>query len=153
MLHLSKTAGYAVHALSFIGTAAPQSCLVGDVALRLGLPKPYLAQIVNQLMHEGLVTTKRGYRGGVMLARRPEEISLLDVVRATDGNEPSSHCVFGLEKCPVDEKCPGHVPWNRVREQIEMLLSQTMLSTVMKSTALAQASKRATRRAVAGRQH
>jgi Rrf2 family protein len=153
MLHLSKTAGYAVHALSFIGTAAPASCFVGDVALGLGLPKPYLAQIVYQLKHVGLVTTKRGYRGGVVLARRPEEISLLEVVRATEGNEPASHCVFGLEKCPVGETCPGHIPWNRVRRQIEVLLSRTMLSTVMKSTASAQASKRATRRPTAARRH
>jgi Rrf2 family protein len=151
MLHLSKTAGYAVHALSFIGTAAPESCFVGDVATALDLPKPYLAQIVNQLMHEGLVTTKRGYRGGVVLARRPEEISLLEVVRAMEGNQPMSQCVFGLEKCPVDEKCPGHAPWNRVRKQIEVLLSRTMLSTVMKSTALAQASKKAPRQATMNR--
>jgi Rrf2 family protein len=106
----------------------------------LGLPKPYLARIVNQLMHEGLVTTKRGYRGGVVLAHRPEEISLLEVVRAVEGNGPMSRCVFGLEKCCVHKKCPAHVPWNRMRKQIEAMLSQTMLSAVMKATALALAS-------------
>jgi len=74
MLHLSKTAGYAVHTLSFIGAAEPASCLVRDIALDLDLPKPYLARIVNQLMHAGLVTTKRGYRGGAVLACRPEHI-------------------------------------------------------------------------------
>ena len=151
MPHLSKTAGYAVHALSFIGTTAPESCFVGDVALALGLPKPYLAQIVNQLMHEGLVTTKRGYLGGVGLARRPEEISLLEVVRAVEGDQPMSRCVFGLEKCCVNKKCPAHVPWNRMRKQIVVMLGRTMLSAVMESTALAQASKSATRRATAAR--
>lgn len=151
MLHLSKTAGYAVHALSFIGTAAPDSCFVGDVATALGLPKPYLARIVNQLVHEGLVTTKRGYRGGVVLARRPEEISLREVVRATEGDQPMSQCVFGLEKCCVNKKCPAHVPWNRMRKQIERMLSRTMLSAVMKSTALALASGSAVHRTPAVR--
>jgi Rrf2 family protein len=110
MLHLSKTAGYAVHALSFIGTAAPKSCLVSEIASALDLPKPYLARIINQLTYKGLVTTKRGYRGGVTLARTPEDITLLEVVRATEGNEAASHCVFGLEKCPVGEKCVPVMP-------------------------------------------
>jgi len=153
MLHLSKTAGYAVHALSYIGTAAPGCCLVSEIATNLDLPKPYLARIINQLTYQGLVTTKRGYRGGVMLARQPEEISLLEVVKAAEGNATASHCVFGLEKCPLAETCPGHVPWNRVREQIEQLLSETTLSSVMKSTASAKHSKKRNRRATVTRRN
>ena len=88
---------------------------------------------------------------GVVLARRPEEISLLEVVRAIEGEQPMSQCVFGLEKCCVNNKCPAHIPWNRMRKQIEVMLSRTMLSDVMKSTALAQASDSTPRRAVAVR--
>jgi Rrf2 family protein len=153
MLHLSKTAGYAMHALSFIGTAAPKSCLVSEIASKLDLPRPYLAQIINQLTYQGLVTTKRGYRGGVTLAKRPEEISLLEIVKATDGNSPASHCVFGLEKCPLHETCPGHVPWNRVRDQIEELLDKTLLSDVMKSSGSAKSLKKTAGRATAVRRH
>jgi Rrf2 family protein len=142
-----------MHALSFIGTAAPKSCLVSKIASELDLPRPYLARIINQLTYQGLVITKRGYRGGVTLAKRPEEISLLEIVKATDGNGVASHCVFGLEKCPLRETCPGHVPWNHVREQIEDVLGKTMLSDVMKSAATLKSSKTTASRATAVRRH
>jgi len=140
MQHFSKTAGYAIHALSFIGAAAPESCLVRDIAACLGLPKPYLARILNRLAHDGLVTAKRGYRGGVMLVRRPEQISLLEVVRAIDGGAPASVCLFGLETCPVGGTCPAHAQWNAMQKRIEKTLSRTPLSAVMKSNPSRRAS-------------
>lgn len=133
MQQLSKTAGYAIHALSFIGAAAPESCLVRDIAECLGLPKPYLARILNRLVHGGLVTAKRGYRGGVMLVRRPEQISLLEVVQAIDGGASASACLFGLETCPVGRTCPAHTLWNAMRMRLEETLHRTPLSAVMKS--------------------
>jgi Rrf2 family protein len=140
MQHFSKTAGYAIHALSFIGAAAPEPCLVRDIAECLGLPKPYLARILNRLVHDGLVTAKRGYRGGVMLVRRPERISLLEVVRAIDGGAPASACLFGLETCPVGETCPAHAQCNTMRKKMEATLSRTPLSAVMKSNPVRRAS-------------
>jgi Rrf2 family protein len=133
MQHFSKTAGYAVYTLSFLGAAAPEACLVRDIAGCLGLPKPYLAKIVNQLVHAGLVRAKRGHRGGVMLMRPPERISLLEVVRAIDGGTSVSPCLFGLETCPVGGTCPAHAQWNAMRKQMETTLSRTPLSAMMKS--------------------
>ena len=108
------------------------------------LSDPYTTEfegrIVNRLKHAGLVTIRRGYRGGVVLARWTERISLLEVVRAMEGNQPVSRCAFGLAKCPAGESCPAHAPWNRMRKQIEALLRRTTLSAMMKSTALARAS-------------
>jgi Rrf2 family protein len=133
MFHLSKTAGYAIHALSCIGAAAPRSCIVRSIAKSTGLQKPYLSKIINQLVHHGLVTAKRGYRGGGMLARPPEVISLLEVVHAIEGDEPPSPCVFGLEQCPANGTCPAHERWNVMRAQAEALLGRIKLSEVMQS--------------------
>ncbi len=140
MQHFSKTAGYAIHALSFIGAAAPEACLVRDIAQCLGLPKPYLARILNQLVHDGLVRAKRGYRGGVMLVRPPERISLLEVVRAIDGGAAGGVCLFGLATCPVEGTCPAHAQWNAMCKRMERKLSRTPLSAVMKSNPRRRAS-------------
>ena len=45
----------------------------------------YLVQILNDLRNAGLVESKRGKNGGYVLARNPEEITLEDIVRATEG--------------------------------------------------------------------
>lgn len=58
---------------------------VRDIAERTGLPQPYLEQILLALKGAGLVRSKRGVGGGYVLARRPEDIRLSDIVRAVDG--------------------------------------------------------------------
>lgn len=58
---------------------------VRDIAERTGLPQPYLEQILLALKGAGLVRSKRGVGGGYVLARRPEEITLAEVVSAVDG--------------------------------------------------------------------
>jgi Rrf2 family iron-sulfur cluster assembly transcriptional regulator len=58
---------------------------VRDIAERTGLPQPYLEQILLALKGAGLVRSKRGVGGGYVLARRPEEIRLSDIVSAVDG--------------------------------------------------------------------
>jgi Rrf2 family iron-sulfur cluster assembly transcriptional regulator len=58
---------------------------VRDIAERTGLPQPYLEQILLALKGAGLVRSKRGVGGGYVLARRPEEITLGQIVSAVDG--------------------------------------------------------------------
>jgi Rrf2 family protein len=87
MMHLSKTVGYAVHALSCLERAEGQPLFVQAIAERTGLKKPYLARIVNRLVHAGLITSKRGYRGGIVLARPTDQIALAEVVEAIEGSD------------------------------------------------------------------
>lgn len=50
------------------------------------IPSNYLAQILTELRNAGLITSKRGKRGGYLLARAPAEISLRDIIEAIDGD-------------------------------------------------------------------
>lgn len=134
MLHFSKTAGYAIHALSCIGAARPGARLVRDIADSTQLKKPYLSKIINQLVRYGLLEAKRGYRGGVSLARPPERISLLQIVQAIEGDAQASPCLFGLKRCPARKRCPAHSRWHKMGKEIEATLRGTMLSAMMAAT-------------------
>ena len=133
MLHFSKTIGYAVHALSRVGLAEPRPSLVRDIARSTGLKQPYLAQIINQLGHHGLVKSKRGCHGGVLLARPAEEISLWEIARAMEKNVCVSDCLFGLDSCPCQERCPAHEIWGRMGRQIENVLRATRLKDMVEA--------------------
>lgn len=63
--------------------ATPTS--VRDIAIRTGLPQPYLEQILLALKGAGIVKSKRGVGGGYVLAAPPEEIKLSQIVSAVDG--------------------------------------------------------------------
>jgi Rrf2 family protein len=134
MMNVSKTAGYAIHAMSCIGNSRTPMRFVRDIARKTGLQKPYLAKIINHLAHDGLVVAKRGYRGGIALARPPGDISLLEIVKAVDGEAWAGPCLFGLEKCPAQGHCPAHARWNEIRGQITTVLSATTLADMMKTS-------------------
>jgi Rrf2 family protein len=133
MLHYSKTAGYAIHALSCIGAGSPQPSLIRDIAKRTRMQKPYLAKIINQLTHHGLIKARRGCQGGVLLSRPPEEISLFQIVQAVE-KPNQTICLFGLSRCPCNGLCPAHKQWCQMRNQVETILRSTMLSAVMATT-------------------
>lgn len=57
----------------------------GDLAVRLGLPRRFGEQQMTALAKTGLVDSRRGTGGGVSLAQPAAEITVLDVVRAVQG--------------------------------------------------------------------
>jgi Rrf2 family protein len=133
MMCLSQTAGYAIHALGYLADHSHGLCLIRDIAKKTQIPKPYLAKIINQLAREGLVSAKRGYRGGIFLARPPAEISLLQVVEAIEGKGWIGECMLGLDDCHAQHVCPTHDIWRRIREEVADALRRSTLSDVINS--------------------
>ena len=128
MMSLSQTSGYAVHALSCLHFAASPTCQIREIAHCTGLPKPYLAKIVNSLQHHGIVYAKRGHAGGIALARSPDRITLLEVVEAVEGPKWICDCLWGLEDCDARRICATHGAWKKLRNQIKHLLRSTTLA-------------------------
>lgn len=98
-MKLSSKGRYSVRAMFDIafygeGTAAQ----IKDIAERQGIPARFLEQIFQDLRRAGLVSSKRGPRGGYQLARHPREISVGDVVRAVEGP---------VTLCASDEDAPS----------------------------------------------
>lgn len=133
-MRFSKSSGYAIHALSCLGMEEADSCMIRDVARHVGIGSASLAKMVAHLTSHGLVVTKRGYRGGITLARPPESITLLQVVEAIENKEWMGACPFGLQDCPAHGQCPAHLPWNKLRCALHSLLANTTLADVMKAT-------------------
>jgi Rrf2 family protein len=133
MLCLSQTTGYAVKALVCLDERGGHANLIRDIAKCAGIPKPYLARIINDLAHEGLVTAKRGYRGGIALARPAGQISLLQVVEAIEGPDWIAPCLLSLEDCAAHKLCPTHVVWQRISKQLKAVMGRTTLTDVMAS--------------------
>lgn len=106
---------------------------VRDIAERTGLPQPYLEQILLALKGAGLVRSKRGVGGGYVLARRPEEITLADILAAVDG--PIALGDFGEPHtdgaCDHEGQCVLLAVWADVGEQMRSLLSRLTLADLV----------------------
>jgi Rrf2 family protein len=142
MLSLTQTTGYAIKALSCLNEPDCDSRSTPEIAECARVPKPYLAKIIHALARRGLVTARRGVGGGVALARRPEAITLLQIVEAVEGKDWLGDCLLGLDECTDLSTCPTHAFWQRIRREITVELSQTTLAAVIAFKARPRAKRR-----------
>jgi Rrf2 family protein len=134
MLCLSQTTGYAIKALGCLTAPGVEWQFIADVARCTGVPRAYLAKIMNSLARQGLVTARRGPSGGIALARPATDISLLSIVEAVEGKEWLGPCLLAIDECALGHGCPTHGFWNSMREQIREKLQLTTLAEVMAAT-------------------
>lgn len=134
MIALSRTSIYAVRALSCLPDRETRTSLIGDLAAETKIPKPYLAKIINRLVRYGLIYAKRGYRGGIALTRPSHEVSMLEIVRAIEGENWITHCLLELDCSLLPGHCPTAKAWTGVRKEIEEILRTTTLAEVMAFT-------------------
>ena len=109
-----------------------------DIADRQSISKKYLEQIVPLLNKTGLLRTNRGNRGGYMLAGKAEEITVGDVLRATEGSLAPVACLeFEPNECVRASECSTLFVWEGLYKTITDYLDSITLKTIIdKSTSL-----------------
>jgi Rrf2 family iron-sulfur cluster assembly transcriptional regulator len=108
-----------------------------------GMAVPTITQVVTFLRRAGLVA-QRGRLGGISLARPASQVTLYDVVRATDGTGLFRHCLMGLAECSDATPCPVHPFWKQARAVLEQRLQAQSVAEL----AGAMARKRHARRRI-----
>jgi Rrf2 family protein len=105
-MQITRQADYAMRAVAYLANLGPnQRAATSQIAEEQQIPPSFLAKIVSQLSVAGLLQTSRGARGGVSLARSPEQISFLEVVEAIDGPILLNECVIDHSACSFGESC------------------------------------------------
>ncbi len=133
-MQITRQADYAIRAVLYLTQLGPtQRAATSSVAQKQHIPPSFLAKIISQLSIAGLLHTSRGARGGVMLARDPKEISLLDVVEAIDGPILLNECVGDPGNCEYKDDCPMHNIWDEAQENLVKRLKGTTFDAFAKS--------------------
>ena len=131
MMSLSQTTGYAIQALACVAEQDGAAMAVKDIAKAADIPAAYLAKIVRALYVRKLVIAKRGFKGGVRLARDPAQITVLQISEAIDGQQYLCQCLLGNEVCSDERTCPTHEFWKSERARIREELSRKTLADVV----------------------
>ena len=93
VMKMGQGVEWALHACVNLAWAGPEQPLpVAALAELNGLPAPCLNKQLQALARAGVLTSTPGARGGFSLARPPEDITVLDVVQAVDGEEGAFRC-------------------------------------------------------------
>jgi Rrf2 family protein len=119
-MQITRQADYALRAMLYLARLEPQKerAATSKIAEKMEIPPSFLAKIISQLSIAGLIHTSRGARGGVSLAREPENISLLDVVEAIDGPITLNECTSNPSVCTFGDNCPIHEVWCDVKADL-----------------------------------
>ncbi len=112
---------------------------LAEIAEHDGMPLAYLEHLVARLRKAGLLDSRRGSRGGYMLARPAEQITMAEVVEALEGSIAPIECISqsadGSIVCSRESDpnhvCPTKLLWTRVRFSIVRTLKDTTLADLL----------------------
>jgi Rrf2 family protein len=120
-LHLAKRAG--------------EGPITGrEIASGERLPPDYVEQILLRLRRAGLVNSTRGARGGYSLARAADDISVREVIAASELGTFDLHCVthpVGEERCAESRSCSIRPVWLMLQQKIDDVLDSVHLGDLL----------------------
>lgn len=128
-MQITRQADYAVRAVLYLAQlGSERRAATSQIAQEQAIPPSFLAKIVSQLSVAGLLQTSRGARGGVSLAKSPDQISVLEVVEAIDGPILLNECVSNSGVCQFGDTCHLRPLWCDAQAELVSRLSKTTFS-------------------------
>jgi Rrf2 family transcriptional regulator, cysteine metabolism repressor len=106
---------------------------ISDIAAAQGIPRRFLEVILNNLKGSGLVESKRGFYGGYLLSRAPEDITVGDVLRYLQKDQGETGCLACVSKkaCPFLDRCAFTTLWQRVKRAAFQIYDATTMQDLL----------------------
>jgi Rrf2 family protein len=134
-MQITNQADYALRAMLFIARLDPgQHAPSNVIADRMDMSRMFLSRINAQLSNAGLINTRRGALGGIMLAKDPTEITVYDIVSAIDGPVNMIRCTKDPSSCSLGEHCPMLGFWRETEDILVKQLKGTTLADLIKKS-------------------
>lgn len=109
---------------------------VREIAKKQGVSVSYLEQLLNKLRKSRLIKSQRGPGGGYILLKKPEEISVGNILKALEGPIAIAHCLDpSAKECNRIEGCVARLLWKSLGEKIEHFLETISLKDLLKEEA------------------
>ncbi len=126
----SKSCEYGLQAILYIALHASSERRVGlqEIAENQEIPSHFLSKILQILVKQKLLSSTKGPNGGFILNKKPEDITLLEVIAAIDGLDIFDRCGIGLKTCSDEVPCPIHNKFKFLRENIRDTLANETLA-------------------------
>ncbi len=128
---LSRACNYGILATLYIAKEQKNSgnhyMSIKRLSEELNISFHFLTKILQTLTSEGILNSHKGPKGGVMLARKPNDVTILDLIYAIDGPDIFTECVLGLPGCGNERPCPLHNQWELVRENLRQMFGSKTL--------------------------
>jgi Rrf2 family protein len=129
LMQIPRRVDYGLRAVIYLSGQDPEKCCsITEIAKNQGMPKKFLEKIIQDLIHAGLIRSKRGSCGGYSLARGAHAISFCDVIEALEGPISVNACMDHEVGCDQIPRCTMIGVWSEVQQRVTEVLSRTTIA-------------------------
>jgi Rrf2 family protein len=118
-MQITRETDYAIRCILYLSESPDEVAMVDEIARAKTIPKSFLAKILQKLTRANIVKSYRGVKGGFQLAKKPVDVSLLDVIEAIEGSVAMNICAVDKKLCEQSNSCPVHPVWVETRSLLE----------------------------------
>lgn len=136
MTLLSRKTDYALLILSYLQNHTDGGC-ARSIAAHFGLSRGFIANILKELCQKNFVVSHRGVKGGYVLARPIEEITLAELLGSLEDGFRLTNCTghpdSEREECSLSSTCPVKTPITELHRRIISVFENVSLAEILKS--------------------
>lgn len=130
-MDISRRTDYAIRLIAALVSSDGKPVSVRIAAEAQEVPYAFARSIQHDLVLSGLVISRRGARGGMVLAKDPETLTLLDIIEAVQGPVTVAVCANEPDWCNREKNCPFHAVWQGANELLIDYLSSVSVKQLL----------------------
>ena len=146
-MQVTKGSEYAIRAVFDLARLSSEDrAQLKEIASRMSIPEDFLAKLFQSLNRSGIIKSYRGTKGGYALAKKPEKITLKDVIESVDGpiklgkgislgatcpSGTDSTCTKG--SCDIMSMCPINNVWQDAQDSVIKKLEKANFKSLTKN--------------------
>jgi len=137
---LSNSCRYGIRAVIYLASRNGIKNTIGikEISGDLGLPTPFLAKILQQLAKHKILDSTKGPNGGFSLLKKPESITIFELIKIIDGEALFKDCIIHDGTCSDVKRskklCPVHKEYSEIRNDLIELFKNKTVAQVAKSS-------------------
>ncbi len=128
IFHISEAATIAIHSMAVIARSN-KLLNVQQVAGQTGFSRNHTAKVLQQLVKNQFLQSTRGPRGGFVLNKKAEEITLMDIYRIIEGDLEESNCKMDCLHCPFNNCIFGGLD-RKFSEEFRTYMNEKKLAAI-----------------------
>jgi FeS assembly SUF system regulator len=127
MLRIGKLADYGLLIADCLGRTDDQ-LTTENIIQETGLPEATVRKLLRLLVEGGVVSSRRGLRGGYRLSRTPDRITVVELIAAIDGPIGLTECTHEDSSCSLTPNCGQRSNWHTITDLINRQLATITLA-------------------------
>lgn len=131
MLRMGKLTDYGIVLMSYLAQKSEMQHSAHALANAVHMPLPTVKKVLKALSQGGLLNSERGAQGGYSLSRRPEKVSVAEIITAIEGPIALTECVSSESHCDQENHCSIQTNWTRINNAVFHALDEVKLSDML----------------------